>query len=292
MDDVPPSPLPRERVAALLTTLGVSGDVRAMRAELDELAALVTETRPIAAVEDVELALTHRVVRLRTYADRPGPLPDLVWFHGGGFISGTLDAIDPVCRELAARAPVRVVSVDYRLAPEHPFPAALEDALAVVAELRPAAVGGDSAGGNLAAAVAQEHRDLAAQVLLCPLLDCTLTTRSLQEKSDGYGLTAEALKAFVLLYAGTADVRDPRLSPLLAADVVGVPPAVVVTAEHDPLRDDGEEYAARLRAAGVATRVRRWDAQLHGFPGLTAETPDALDALQWAADGLAELLAA
>jgi acetyl esterase len=278
-------------VSALLAGLGVEAGLAEMRAGLDRLAASVSDACPVAHVEDVDLPLPHRTIRLRTYADRPGPLPDLVWFHGGGFISGTLDAIDPVCRELAVRAPVRVVSVDYRLAPEHPYPAAVEDALAVVLRLQPAAVGGDSAGGNLAAVVAQRHRELRGQLLLCPLLDCTLTSPSVHDKADGYGLTAQALRVFVQLYAGTADLRDPGLSPLLSEDLAGLPPAVIVTAEHDPLHDDGSAYAARLQAAGTPAQVRCWPEQLHGFPGLTAETPAAGEALQWAADALTRLLA-
>lgn len=283
--------LSTDQVSALLGTLGGGAGLTELRAGLDQLAASVSEARPVAQVEDVDLSAQHRTIRLRTYADRPGPLPDLVWLHGGGFISGTLDAIDPVCRELAARAPVRVVSVDYRLAPEHPYPAALEDALAVVAALRPAAIGGDSAGGNLAAVVAQRHRTLRGHLLLCPLLDCTLSSRSAQEKAEGYGLTTQALSVFVQLYAGAADARDPGLSPLLADDLAGLPPAVIVTAEHDPLRDDGSAYAARLQAAGSPAQVRCWPGQLHGFPGLTAQTPAAGEALQWAAEALTELLA-
>jgi acetyl esterase len=211
-----------------------------------------------------------------------------MWFHGGGYVSGSLTAIDATCRELAVRAEVDVVSVGYRLAPEHPYPAALDDCLAAAELLRPDALGGDSAGGGLAAAVAQRHAGLRAQVLLCPWLDGTLGLPSIRANSSPDSLNEKALQAFIQLY--TDDPADPGVSPLHAVDLQHAPPAVVVTAGLDPLRDDGERYADRLLDAGVKVELRRWEDQVHGFPGMTASTPAAAESLQWAADRLNDLL--
>ena len=262
-----------------------------LRAQLDLFAAAVSVTEPVAQVSDLDLDLGDRVVPLRRYVPDDPDDAVLVWFHGGGYISGTLDAIDPVCRALARRARVSVVSVGYRLAPEHPFPAAFDDCLAALAEVARVtdrvAVGGDSAGGGLAAAVARASGyPLQALVLLCPFLDLTLSCPSV--RSESADLTEEALRGFVSLYGG--DPTDPRVSPLLTPDLSGMPPAVVVTAERDPLRDEGEGYAARLVEAGGRAEVRRWDGMVHGFPGMTAQLPEAEQALQWTAERLRALL--
>lgn len=274
-------------VEQLLRDLG-AGSLAQLRAGLDALAATVSTRIPVYDVRDAVLRTTDRDIAIRTYRPAPGDLPVLLWFHGGGYVSGSLDAIDPTCRELAVRTRVQVVSVDYRLAPEHPFPAGLDDCLAAARQLRPHAVGGDSAGGGLAAAVAQRHPGLRAQVLLCPWLDGTLTRPSVRANSTPDGLTDSALRIYLQMYAG--DAADPGVSPLRAADVSGVAPAVIVTAGHDPLRDDGDDYAERLRAAGVPVHARRWDDQVHGFPGMTAATPAAAESLQWTADRLREVL--
>jgi acetyl esterase len=272
---------------ALLQQLGVN-DLTQFRAGLTALADAVSVRVPVAEVVDTVLELDGRDLPIRTYrAGGPGR-PVLMWFHGGGYVSGDLDAIDPTCRQFAVRAEVDVVSLGYRLAPEHRFPAALEDCVAAVRHLRPDAVGGDSAGGGLAAATAQCVPGLRAQLLLCPWLDGTLGLPSVRANSTAEGLNETALGAFAALY--TDDTADPGVSPLHATDVSAVPPAIIVTAELDPLRDDGERYADRLHAAGIDAAVRRWDGQLHGFPGMTAVTPVAGEALQWAADRLRELL--
>ena len=262
-----------------------------MRAWLDAFAASVSVTEPVAQVTDADLDLGDRVVPLRRYVPDGADDAVLVWFHGGGYVSGTLDAIDPVCRALARRARVSVVSVGYRLAPEHPFPAAYDDCVAALAEVQRVtervAVGGDSAGGGLAAAVARSSsHDLAALVLLCPFLDQTLSCPSVQTAAQD--LTEESLRGFVSMYGG--DPADPRVSPLLTPDLSGMPPAVVVTAEHDPLRDEGELYASRLVEAGGRAELRRWDGMVHGFPGMTAQLPEAEDSLQWTAERLRALL--
>jgi acetyl esterase len=274
-------------VERLLADLGVTS-LREMRAGLEALAAAVSAPPPVYKVEDGELDLPGRRIALRTYQPAPGARAILMWFHGGGYVSGSLTAIDATCRELAVRAEVDVVSVGYRLAPEHPYPAALDDCLAAAELLRPDAVGGDSAGGGLAAAVAQRHAGLRAQVLLCPWLDGTLGLPSIRANSSPDSLNEKSLRAFIQLY--TDDPADPGVSPLHAADLQHAPPAVVVTAGLDPLRDDGERYADRLLDAGVKVELRRWEDQVHGFPGMTASTPAAAESLQWAADRLNDLL--
>ena len=274
-------------VDVLLRDLG-SGSLAEMRAGLEALAASVTISTPIYDVRESNLEFPGRTIPIRTYRPAPEAMPTLMWFHGGGYVSGSLDAIDPTCRQLARRARVEVVSVGYRLAPEHRYPAGLDDCLAAVALLRPDAVGGDSAGGGLAAAVAQRVTGLRAQLLLCPWLDATLSLPSVLANTTPDGLSANALQSFAELY--TDDPRDPGASPLLADDVSGAAPAVIVTAGQDPLCDDGDRYADKLRAAGVTVHARRWDEQVHGFPGMTAVTPDADASLQWASDRLRELL--
>jgi acetyl esterase len=274
-------------VERLLADLGVTS-LREMRAGLEALAAAVSTPPPVYNVEDGELDLPGRRIALRTYQPAPGARALLMWFHGGGYVSGSLTAIDATCRELAVRAEVDVVSVGYRLAPEHPYPAALDDCLAAAELLRPDALGGDSAGGGLAAAVALRHAGLRAQVLLCPWLDGTLGLPSIRANSSPDSLNEKSLRAFIQLY--TDDPADPGVSPLHAADLQHAPPAVVVTAGLDPLRDDGERYADRLLDAGVKVELRRWEDQVHGFPGMTASTPAAAESLQWAADRLNDLL--
>ena len=232
-----------------------------------------------------------------------GPFPLLVFFHGGGFVVCDLTTHDALCRNLCAGAGCVVASVDYRLAPEHRFPAAPDDCLAATrwaaehaAELGadPArvAVGGDSAGGNLAAVVALRARDeggprLAGQLLLYPTTDAEAAGMpSLAENAEGYGLTRRDMAWFKGHYlADPAEAADPHASPLRAADLRGLPPALVQTAEYDPLRDEGEAYAARLREAGVPTTLSRRAGMIHGFlffPGLVAAADAALDeACSW-----------
>ncbi len=262
-------------------------DVAKARAGLDAFARAVGAGAPAVAAED---GLVAGVPVRRYFPDGPARGPELVWFHGGGWVTGTLDAVDPLCRSVAARTGAALTSLGYRLAPEHPFPAALEDCLAVVRALGPVAVGGDSAGAGLAAVVAQQAPELViAQVLLNPLLDATLASPSVTALGRGYGLTRTALEHFVALYLDGADPRDPRCSPLLATGVTGLPPAVVLTAELDPLRDEGEAYAARLREAGVPVAGRRFDGMVHGFAGMSAVTPVAGQALDWLVDELVRL---
>jgi len=235
-------------------------------------------------------------------------LPALVYFHGGGWTFGDLDTHDVVCRELANLARCAVASVDYRLAPEHKFPAAVEDAVAATrwvtreAEalaLDPAriAVGGDSAGGNLAAVVALAARDeggprLAMQVLIYPATDMAADTPSHGEFADGYVLTRDAILWSRGNYLRSPDdVADWRASPLRARDHSRLPPAYVVTCGFDPLRDEGRAYAERLRAAGVPVTYECFEGMVHGFVTMGGVIAAAHHALYRCAQGLRQAFA-
>jgi acetyl esterase len=191
----------------------------------------------------------------------------VAYLHGGGWVMGNLDSVDAVCRALADASRARVVSIDYRLAPEHPFPAALGDALAAVRSLEGGlAIAGDSAGGNLAAVVARKLRDrLKFQLLIYPVTDAGVNTPSYAEFDDGHGLTAAAMRRFWGLYLNGGSGLDPDASPLRAEDLAGVAPAYVLTASHDVLRDEGEAYAAALERAGVPVTLKRLEGTIHGF---------------------------
>jgi len=210
------------------------------------------------------------------------PLPILVYFHGGGWVLGDIEGYDPVCRALAMASGCIVASVEYRLAPEHPYPAALEDCYNVTkyiaenaqefdADAERLAVGGDSAGGNLAAAVtllAQETGgpEIQFQLLIYPATDYSADTGSMQEFADGHFLTHAAMRWFWQQYAGGAENGLKYwISPLKATSLSGLPPAFVITAECDVLRDQGEAYAQRLEDAGVPVRLKRYDGAIHGF---------------------------
>ena len=229
--------------------------------------------------------------------------PLLVYYHGGGWVIGDLDTHDDPCRFLAAHAGVRVLSVDYRLAPEHPFPAAAEDALAAFEWARANAerlgsdparigVGGDSAGGNLSAAVCLTARDgdgpqPAMQLLIYPVTETEGTARSRQTFAEGFLLTRGDMDWFEERYLPPGvDRSDPRVALLEAEDLSGLPPAYVATAGFDPLRDEGEELARRLREAGVQVALRRHPGLVHSFANLTAVCPSARQAMLEAAGAL------
>jgi acetyl esterase len=190
----------------------------------------------------------------------------IVYFHGGGWVMGALDDFDALCRSLAVASGLDVLSIDYRLAPEHPFPAAYEDAVAAStwAGERPLVLAGDSAGGNLAAAVALTV-PAALQVLIYPVLDHAFDTDSYLRHGSGYLLGREDMIWFWNHYAPVAVRDDPRASPLRAVDLSGAPPLLLVSAEYDPLLDEGRAYAARLEAAGVPVEVQHYDDVTHGF---------------------------
>jgi acetyl esterase len=245
----------------------------------------VMPTYPLFAVDARTIPGPAGAIPVRVY--RPSAaaeLPIVVWFHGGGWVLGSLDTHDNLCRQLSEAVDAIVVSVEYRLAPEAKFPAALEDCVAswtwVATHARelggdPArvALGGDSAGGNLAAAACLVARDEQLptpefQLLVYPVTDFEFTCPSMVDNAIGYGLETEHMRWFFEHYARTpADCEDWRVSPL-RADLHGLPPAFVVTAEYDPLRDQGEAYAEKLEAAGVETARLRADGLFHGFFGM------------------------
>lgn len=227
-----------------------------------------------------------------------GPFPLIVFFHGSGFVVCSLDTHDAMCRNLCAGTGCVVVSVDYRLAPEAKFPAAPDDCLAAThwavanaaaldADPGRVLVAGDSAGGNLAAVTALRIRDeggpkLLGQVLIYPVTDYYNSGMpSMMENAEGYGLTRAGMIWFLDHYLpDELYAANPYASPLRAADLGGLPPAFVVTAEYDPLRDEGESYAGRLREAGVPTQSKRWDGMNHGFffwPGVVDRATAAMD---------------
>ena len=245
-------------------------------------AALRPPAPDLTEVRDLEAAGAAGPIPLRLYRPAEGVLPAFIYFHGGGWVVGDLDTHDVVCRQIASLARAAVLAVDYRLAPEHRFPAAADDAWdatrwiaahATELALDPMriAVGGDSAGGGLAAAVALMARDsrklrLALQVLVYPVLDLRAQSASYSTYAEGYLLTRAAMQWFIAQYAPTPDaVDDWRASPLLAPWVHGVAPAVIVSAELDPLFDEAEAYARRLQGARVTVEYHRVDGMVHGF---------------------------
>jgi acetyl esterase len=264
--------------------------------------ALADPPEPVLRVD--ELDADNVPIRVFWGTDE-SPAPTLVYFFGGGWVLGGLDDVEPSCRRLANAARCAVAAVGYRRAPEHPFPAALDDCLAATRWLaehagelgldaRRFAIGGASAGGNLAALVALRARDdggpaLTSQLLVYPVTDHLPDTPSMRVCTDRYFLDARSMKWFWSLY-----LRNPRdadaASPLRAGDLTGLPPALVITAEHDPLRDEGERYAERLRDAGVEAAVERYEGMVHGFfsmsrlPGSRAAVERAAAALHagWA----------
>jgi acetyl esterase len=238
---------------------------------------------PVHEVRDIDAG----GVPARLYRPNDDVAGLLVFFHGGGWVIGDLDSHDATCRSLANNSGQAVLAIDYRLAPEHPFPAALDDCLAATswayanaaslgADPERFAVGGDSAGGNLAAVVAVSGvAPITFQLLVYPVTDVAGTTRSFEENAEGYFLTAKSMLWFRdhYLSGADADFADPRVSPLQFGDDVlrTAPPGLVITAEYDPLRDEGEAYAARLNGLGVACSSVRFAGQIHAFfslPGI------------------------
>ncbi|MFI5000830.1 MAG: alpha/beta hydrolase [Reyranellales bacterium] len=262
----------------------------------------------VAKVDDGAFAGPAGEIPFRRY--RPlgsaatGPLPTLIYYHGGGFVIGNIDTHDSTCRRLANKSRCQVISIDYRLAPEHPFPASIDDGVAAFRHIRDnaasfdvdaarIAVGGDSAGGAMAAVVCQTCRDQgdktpSFQMLIYPATDSSQEHASRKAFAEGYFLSQELIDWFWKAYlpAGT-DPADLRLSPLLAQDFAGLPPAFVLTAGHDPLRDEGRAYADRLIDAGIKTTYVNYPGTIHGFFSLTRFLPQGLQANDEAAGVLA-----
>ncbi len=276
----------------LLDLLANSGAPSITDLEADAARALMAAMPSMARVVEIDAIADRTIpadghdIPIRVYTPPgEGPFPILVWFHGGGWVLGSIEQSDPVARALCTGADCVTVSVEYRLAPEHPFPAGLDDCMAALrwtvehaAELggdaARVAVGGDSAGGNLAAAACLVARDegdpdLCFQLLVYPVTDFDTTTRSMVDNAEGFMLTTEAMRWFYDHYTQPSQRGEPRAAPLRAPDLAGLPPALVITAEFDPLRDEGEAYGRRLAEAGVPTTISRYDGMIHGFLGMT-----------------------
>ena len=258
----------------------------------------------VTKVEDREIPGPDSQVPVRIYTpEGSGPFPVLVWFHGGGWVLGDLDNSDGVSRHLTVTAGVVVVSVDYRLAPETKFPGPAEDcyyatkwvsenAASLNADPNRIAVGGDSAGGNLAAAVSLMARDrggpsVGFQLLVYPVTDRNFSTISYRENGEDYSLTRDGMIWFWDHYlAKDSDADNPYASPLRAQRLKDLPPALVITAEYDPLRDEGEAYAHRLRNAGIPANSSRYDGMIHGFFGMSAAVDKGKQAIEEASAAL------
>ncbi len=271
--------------------------VRQARRQFADQGKFMPPGEPVAKVEDVNIPGPVDDIPARIYTpEGAGPFPACLYFHGGGWVVGDLESQDADCRTLANGAACVVVSVNYRHAPEHTFPAAVEDAYratewvtANAARLNTdaarLAVSGMSAGGNLAAVVALMARDrggleIKYQVLIVPVTNYAFDTKSYEENGEGYVLTRQGMQWFWAHYLATpADGANPYASPLRAPDLHGLPPALVITAEHDPLRDEGRAYADRLREAGVEVSYRCYKGMLHMFHG-PAALPDTAKRLR------------
>jgi acetyl esterase len=279
------------------------------RAGMDAMVMMMGAGETVASVEDRVIDAAGQQLPVRIY--RPegladGPAPTLVFYHGGGFVIGGLASHDGDCRALANRGLCQVIAVDYRLAPEHPFPAAAEDAIAaldyVVAhadelavDTAHIAVGGDSAGGNLSAVAALHARDagidLKLQLLIYPAVAGEGDFPSRTENATGYMLDEQSIEYFTTRYfPGGMPADDWRATPLSAPSHERVAPALIITAEFDPLRDEGEAYARQLEAAGVVAKATRYDGLIHGFFGMGALVPAAKAAVEEAGQALREAL--
>lgn len=267
------------------------------RRRMAELAGPAAPLPPELRVEDHDAGHDAGGLTLRSYrpAGAEGVLPALLYFHGGGWVMGSIASHEPITAALALQAGIAVFSVEYRLAPEHPFPAGFSDGInalrwlteqAAALRIDPGrlAIGGDSAGANLAAAIAQQCRDipLAAQMLAYPALDDYFDTPSYHQNAEGPFLTRALAQAFWGHYtAGQGAQGRPEIAPLRNEALQGLPPAILLVAEHDPLRDEGAAYAAKLRNAGVAVDFRHAEGMIHGFLRAASISPAAASHFTW-----------
>ena len=279
--------------------------VEARRLATESLKAVEGHAEPLRSIENMRIPGREGEIPIRVYTpDAPSPRPAMVYFHGGGWVVCDLDTHDVICTAIAHRAGAVVVSVDYRLSPEYKFPAAVVDCYAatqwvaanaerLAIDRNRISVGGDSAGGNLAAVVSMKSRDengppIVLQALVYPVTDLSsFATSSYQEFAEGYQLTRTEMEWFRGQYlANINDAFDPRASPLLARDLGGLPPALIITAECDPLRDEGEAYAKRLAEAEVPATCTRYPGMIHPFFSMSGAIPQALDAIQQIANAI------
>ncbi len=279
---------------------------QAMRDALERARDLIdVPPPPVEHCDDIKLPGAQGDLAARVY--RPyGAIEGagLLYFHGGGFMVGSLDSHEPLCQRLAAVSGVSICSVDYRLAPEHPFPAAVDDARAVLDAALDGAlseygfdaerlsVGGDSAGGNLAAGLAQFARGrLAFQLLIYPLLQLAEVKKARPRWQEGPILSVRLLEDIVKVYLAGADASDLRASPLFENDLSGIAPAYILAAEFDPLMDEDRAYAERLAASGIPVTFKLWKAAPHGFLNMSRLAPACIPAIEHAAKALAEAYA-
>jgi acetyl esterase len=300
------------QAAALLNQIAAQSDgatptLEAERARYREVPALSGPPEPISQITNQQIKVDDRAIPVRIYRpDAPAPLPTLVYAHGGSFVGGDLNSHDPPLRALANRAACLIIAVDYRLAPEHPFPQGLEDVYAVVlwaaqhaAELggnaQALAVGGDSAGGNLAAATALLARErgqpvIRFQLLFYPNTDLTLRSQSWRTH-DGILLTKSGMATNITRYlAGKAEPSHHLVSPIFASDLRGLPPAFIAVGTHDPLYDEIVAYAAQLKQAGVPVTLQTYPGMIHGFFQMAGVLDDARRLIDDSADALRQRL--
>ncbi|MFN2556659.1 MAG: alpha/beta hydrolase [Nitriliruptorales bacterium] len=268
----------------------------AREAHAEQTEALVGAGPEVGEVRNHKIPTAAGLLQVRTYRpEGAGPFPVVVYLHGGGWLVGTLDSYDALCRHLALRTDCLVVSVAYRRAPEHHHPAAFEDAYTATCwahehaasfdgDPRSLGIAGDSAGGHLAALAAvraheRDHPALRFQVLIYPALDPTMGSESINEFAEGYHLTREELRWCWNRYLGSGEWELSEVTPLHRARLDGLPPTLLIVAGHDPLRDEGVSYATRLAAAGVFTRLRIYEGMIHGFLRFLRVLDAAHDAL-------------
>jgi acetyl esterase len=268
---------------------------------------LLAPGRDVASAQDLSIPVHGGAIRCRLFVPSQEPRALLVYFHGGGWVVGGIEEFDPMCRDIAAGSGVAVALVEYRKAPEHAFPGPVEDAwsalqwlarqrAALLGRELPILVGGDSAGGNLAIAVTLQAREegsprIDGQLLVYPVADCRFDRDSYVDPANQLMLTHETMKWYWSHYARDERQRlSPYASPCRAVNLGGLPPAIVVTAEHDVLRDEGEEYAQRLRQAGVNVQSRRFEGQMHGFLMMRGILPGSDDGIAFVAQALRKLV--